>query len=127
MKYKRYPLYLIYNNPFNQKFNGGWYNYKRVYYLNLGPVILSEEKNLVKDIYQFIYGFDDEGNPIRVKGQDNVIDVVPIDEDYTPLWKVVYVIVPKNFIPQSIRSVKQIMESDYKIKKTDIIINCPVL
>ncbi|MCK4258427.1 MAG: hypothetical protein KAX49_05585 [Halanaerobiales bacterium] len=126
MHHCNYPTNLIYNNPFNQKFSGGWYNCHRVYYLNLGPIIVDETKNPVKDIYRFVYGFDNK-NPLLVKGQDNVINVVPTDKNYTPLWKIVYVIVPKDYVPQSIRSIKQIKDSNYKIKKSDIIVNCPIL
>lgn len=127
MKSKEYPRYLLYNNPFNQDFNGGWYNGCRVYYLNLGQVFLKESKNIIKDIYQFVCGFDDEGNPIRVRGQDNVIDVVPSDKDYTPFWRIVYVVVPKDYVPQSIRSVQGIKKSGYETVETDMVVNCPVL
>ncbi|SNS06438.1 hypothetical protein SAMN05446037_1003222 [Anaerovirgula multivorans] len=68
---------LIYNDPFMQKPEPGWYDNQVVYYLDLGPVILDLAKNKVADIYQFIYGFDKKETPIRVMGQWNVIDVVP--------------------------------------------------
>lgn len=118
---------LVYNDPFRQCPEPGWYNNQVVYYLDLGPVILDPNKNKVADIYQFIYGFDKESNPIRVMGQWNVIDVVPGDVNYTPLWRIVYVIVPAGFIPQSIRSVQAIRACGFEIMPTETIVNCPVL
>ncbi|KAB3524855.1 hypothetical protein [Alkaliphilus serpentinus] len=118
---------LIYNDPFNQRPEPGWYNNQIVYYLNLGPVFLEEGKNTIADIYQFIYGFDPAGNPIRVMGQWNIINVVPGDPGYSQLWRVIFIIVPSNFIPQSIRSVSMIRKSGYESVVTDTIIDCPVL
>ncbi|AGL02336.1 hypothetical protein [Desulfoscipio gibsoniae] len=118
---------LIYNDPFNQDPTPGWYNKQIVYYLNLGRVFLEPSMNIVADIYQFVFGFDDVDNPIRVQQQSNVIDVVPGDPGYTPLWRIVFVVVPPYFVPQSIRSVQEIRIAQFPIVATDIIINCPVL
>lgn len=78
-------------------------------------------------VYAFVHGFSTSGQPIRVQGQFNIADTVPADPLYSPLWLVNYVVVPQNYLPNSIRSEEDIFRNPYHIEVTGDVSNCPVV
>jgi hypothetical protein len=74
------------------------------------------------DIYVF---FKTDGTPVA--GQNNVIPTIPGDKGYNDFWIVNKVIVPSGYVPNSLTSEAEILDSKYPITKTDIIVNCPVV
>lgn len=118
---------LIYNNPFNQQVQLCWYKNFAVYYLDLGTVSVEASKVTTVNVYRFITGFDNLGNPIFVPGQHNILENVPGDPQYNPIWRVMLVEVPSDYIPDSIRSDDEIRRRGLKIIPTEIAINCPIL
>lgn len=119
--------WLIYNNPFNQKVELCWYKNFAIYYLDLGLVSVEASKVTTVNVYRFITGFDDSGNPIFVQGQHNILQNVPGDPLYNPLWRVMLVEAPPGYMPDSIRSDDEIRRQGLNIIPTEIVINCPVL
>lgn len=113
---------LDYNNPLGQKLEKCWYKRAIFYYLDLGPVSVSP-KAKVADIYITIKGFDSKNQPIQVEGQYNIFDTVPGDVDYSPLWKVNWVIVPSDYVPNTLRSKQDVFKSGYKTIPADLVIN----
>jgi hypothetical protein len=75
-------------------------------------------------VYSFVYASDPS---TRVDGQAPIFDVIPGDEGYNDYWQVVQVLVPDDYVPDSIRSFKGIEESGYEQKRTATIINCPLV
>jgi hypothetical protein len=64
-----------------------------------------------------------DGKPERVEGQYTIYDTKPGDPGYSPLWRHNYVIVPRDFVPQTLRSKEDVLKSGYAIEATDKITN----
>lgn len=80
--------------------------------------------NKVAQEYQVVYGVElDErgklvgGDPERVDGQYNIYDSVPGMEQYSPLWQFSYVIVPRDYEPNTLRSEADCLRNGYPIQK----------
>lgn len=100
----------------------GWYKGQEVYYFDFGP-----NTEATAPIYAFITGFDADGNPQFVEGQNNVVDVVPGDEGYSAFWQVNLVVVPADYQANSITSVDQVLASGYEMIQPGLVVNCPVM
>jgi hypothetical protein len=90
-------------------------------YLDLGPVKL-RPGNVVAPIWAFTNGADD---------QKNVIDVVPGDRGYTPLWRVSMVTWSDGVEPRVLRTAAAIRSAEaageLSIRSTATVVNCPVV
>lgn len=100
----------------------GWYKGQEVNYFDFGLNI-----EATAPIYAFITGFDADGNPQFVEGQNNVIDVIPDDDGYSAFWSVNLVQVAADYQANSITSVAEILAGGYDITPAGILVNCPVL
>jgi hypothetical protein len=120
---------LTFNNPFRQKLERVWYDGKVVYAMELGEVDVDTEKVKVAQEYQPVYAVElDErgkkkGEPERPEGQLNIYDSVPGMEKYSPLWQFNYVIVPRNYEPNTLRSEADCLKSGYEIRKSQDVEN----
>ena len=56
-------------------------------------------------------------------GQYNIYDSVPSMEQYSPLWQFNYVIVPKGYEANTLRSEKDCLDSRYRILKSNVVEN----
>ncbi|MCF8226308.1 MAG: hypothetical protein K9J30_10560 [Bacteroidales bacterium] len=74
-----------------------------------------------------VYVFFREGEESPVDGQLNILDVIPGEEGYTDFWSMKKVMVPEDYVPNSISSYDEILESGYEILATTKVINCPVV
>lgn len=74
-----------------------------------------------------IYIFFKSGSTTPVSGQNNIIPTLPGEAGYNDFWLVNKVIVPDNYVPNSITSEAEILASGYTITKTNSIVNCPVV
>ena len=74
-----------------------------------------------------IYVLFREGDSMPVAGQLNIVDDVPGDSDYNDFWEVQKVTVPKDYLPNSVTSLQEIMDENYNIEETNIIVNCPIV
>lgn len=74
-----------------------------------------------------IYVFFKSGSATPVIGQNNVIPSLPGESDYNDFWLVTKVIVPNNYVSNSITSEAEILTSGFTIEETNIIVNCPVV
>ena len=64
-----------------------------------------------------------DGKPEKVKGQYTSYDTKPGAPGYSPLWRHNYVIVPRDYEPQTLRSKEDIIRSGYESVATDKITN----
>lgn len=106
----------------------GWYRDADVRYYDFGmntPV--SGGVVATAPIFAFITGMDEEGNPLFVDGQHNVVDAVPGDAGYSDLWEVNLVVVPDDYEPDSIKSQAEVGAMDYEIIKPGLLVNCPIV
>ncbi len=106
----------------------GWYRNRQVEYYDFGAnTPLVDGKVLTAPIYAFVFGTKSDGSPDFVPGQHNVIDVIPGDPGYSDLWQVNLVTVPGDYQADSVKAVSEIMEEDFTITATDILVNCPIV
>ncbi len=74
-----------------------------------------------------IYVFFKDGQSTPVSGQNNIIGVIPGEVGYNDFWNVVKVIVPNNYVANSVTSEASILNADFELENTNIIVNCPVV
>lgn len=74
-----------------------------------------------------IYVFFKNGATTPIAGQNNIIPTIPGDSGYNDFWIVNKVIVPDNYVPNSITSEAEVLVSKFTITKTKTIVNCPVV
>jgi hypothetical protein len=105
---------------FDQKLTTGFVKGRSVQYLDFGPLKVTPGNKLAP-IWVFTNG---------AKGQRNVIDVVPGDKGYSPLWQV-NMVTWTGGNARVLRSAadvrKAVAAGEAKVKKTKIVVNCPVV
>ena len=110
---------LTYNNPFKQSVERVWFDGKIVYAVDCGELDVDPSSIKVAQEYQLVYGVDDEGEPTEeVEGQYNIYDSVPGMDKYSPLWVFNYVVVPRDYKPNTIRSEQDVLKSGYRVVKS---------
>jgi hypothetical protein len=120
---------LTYSNPLGVEIERVWFDRKLVYAVELGEVDVAPDKVKVAQEYQVVYDVElgDDGKPVRgpdrVPGQYNIYDSVPGMPGYSPLWQFNYVVVPRDFEPNSLRSERDCLDSGYPILKSTVIEN----
>jgi hypothetical protein len=120
---------LTYNNPYNLEIERVWFDGKVVYAVEQGEIDVPIESIKVAQEYQVVYAVElDEtgklkGEPERVDGQYNIYDSVPGMEKYSPLWQFNYVIVPRDYEPNTLRSEQDCLASGYEIRQSTVVEN----
>jgi hypothetical protein len=120
---------LDYSNPFGLELERVWFDGKIVYASELGELDVDPASVKVAQEYQIVYGveLDEKGKPRReperVKGQYNIYDSVPGMDKYSPLWLFNYVVVPREYKPNTLRSEADCLKSGYPILKSTVIEN----
>jgi hypothetical protein len=120
---------LEYNNPFSLNLERVWFDGKIVYASELGELELDPAVNKVAQEYQIVYRarLDERGKPVeepeRVAGQYNIYDSVPGMEKYSPIWQFNYVIVPRDYQPNMLRSEADCLGSGYEILRSTVFEN----
>ncbi len=106
---------------FQQSATLGFYRGKTVEYLDFGPIRLARG-NKVAPIWVVTNG---------PGGQYNIIDTVPGQRNYTPLWAVRMVTWKGGVTPRVLTSAAAVRAAaatgDATIKETQTVVNCPVL
>jgi hypothetical protein len=75
-----------------------------------------------------IYVFFKQSAPtVELTAQNHVIPVKPGDAGYNDFWLVNKVMVPDNYVPNSLTNATAILNSGYPIVATNQIVNCPVV
>jgi hypothetical protein len=120
---------LTFNNPFGQVMERVWFDGKIVYALDCGPVEVDPHKVQVAQEYQIVYEatLDDAGKPTRdpevVPGQYNIYDSVPGMAKYSPIWQFNYVVVPRDYRPNTLRSESDCLASGYPVRRSTVFEN----
>jgi hypothetical protein len=120
---------LNYNNPFGQAVEAVWFDGKLVYALDLGEVDVDPQQVKVAQEYQLVYAveLDQDGKlksePERVPEQLNIYDSVPGMMQYSPIWQFNYVIVPRDYRANTLRSERDCLASGYPIYRSQVFEN----
>ena len=116
---------LNYNNPFGQVMERVWFAGKIVFAVDLGKVIVDPAEVKVAQEYQPVYGaeLDEAGRavspPEMVPGQLNIYDTVPGMDRYSPIWQFNYVVVPRAYAANTLRSEADCLASGYPILRSN--------
>jgi hypothetical protein len=128
---------LTYSNPYGVKLERVWFEGKIVYAISGEEVAIAfddqqrPKDNKVAQEYQVVYAveLDEHGQlkdgqePERVEGQLNIYDSVPGMDKYSPLWQFNYVVVPRDYEPNSLRSEADCRNSGYPIQQSTVVEN----
>ncbi len=99
----------------------GFYEGKTVRYFNYGPIKL-KPGNKLAPIWTVTNG---------AAGQHNIIDTVPGEKGYTPLWQVIQVTWAAGKTTRVLRSADAVKKAaaagDVTIARSSTVVNCPVL
>ena len=126
---------LTYSNPHGFEIERVWFDGRVVYAIEAGEVAVEFDEdrvardNKVAQEYQVVYSVElDErgklaGEPERVEGQYNIYDSVPGMDQYSPLWQFNYVIVPRDYEPNALRSEADCLSSGFPIEKSTVVEN----
>jgi hypothetical protein len=74
-----------------------------------------------------IYVLFRTGETQPVAGQQNIVDVIPGDANYSDFWQVVRVTVPASYAANSVTSFAQIVAAGYPMQETTALVNCPIV
>ena len=116
---------LTYTNPFGQVMERVWFDGKVVFAVDLGKVIVDPSDVKVAQEYQPVYAaeLDEAGRAARapemVPGQLNIYDTVPGMDRYSPIWQFNYVIVPRGYAANTLRSEADCLASGYPILRSN--------
>ena len=106
---------------FTQKATEGFYRGQTIEYLDFGPIKL-KPGNAVAPLWSVTNG---------VEEQYNIIDVVPGQKGYTPLWDVKLVTwkdgATKRLLTSAAAARKAVASGDATIKPAGIVVNCPLI
>ncbi|MBX5491579.1 MAG: hypothetical protein IRZ14_10510 [Chloroflexi bacterium] len=120
---------LDYSNPFGLVIERVWFDGKIVFAVELGELDLDPTRNKVAQEYQIVYAveLDERGKlvrePERVPGQFNIYDSIPGMEKYSPIWQFNYVVVPRDYRPNTLRSEADCLRSGYPIYRSNVFEN----
>ena len=116
---------LTFNNPFGQVMERVWFDGKVVFAVDLGAVDVDANLVTVAQEYQPVYAAElgEDGKAVRppemVPGQLNIYDTVPGMDRYSPIWQFNYVIVPRGYEVNSLRSEADCLNSGYPILRSN--------
>jgi hypothetical protein len=115
---------LTYSNPRRQTVHPRWAGGTVVWSIPCGRVPVDPNMTRVADEHIVVYSMDgDGGKPEKVVGQYTIYDTKPGDPGYSPLWRHNYVIVPRDYQLQTLRSKDDVLRSGYAIVPTDEVTN----
>jgi hypothetical protein len=106
---------------FPQKATEGFYRGQVIEYLDFGPVKL-KPGNKVAPLWSVTNGVED---------QYNIIDVVPGETGYTPLWGINLVTWKSGVTPRKLTSAAAVRKArsagEVTVKAAALVVNCPVI
>lgn len=120
---------LDYSNAYAQNVERVWYEGKLVFAVDAGRIHLPSAKGIkVAQEYQPVYSIElDEHGKLehqeKIPGQYNIYDSVPGMDKYSPIWQFNYVVVPRDYNVQSLRSEADCLNSGYPIQKANVFEN----
>jgi hypothetical protein len=120
---------VTYSNPFGQVMERVWFDRKVVYAVDLGELEVDPDRVKVAQEYQIVYSVKlDEashliGEPEMVPDQLNIYDTVPGMPGYSPIWQFNYVVVPRDYQANTLRSEQDCLSSGYPIRRSQVFEN----
>ena len=120
---------LHYNNPYGYTIERVWFDGRVIFATEQGEVEVDPKKVKVAQEYQIVYAVKLTAKltlarePDRVPGQLNIYDSIPGMRKYSPIWQFNYVIVPRDYVANSLRSERDCLRSGYEIRRSMVFEN----
>ena len=120
---------LTYSNPYGQTMERVWFDGKLVFAVDLGEVKVDPTEVKVAQEYQIVYQveLDEHGvwseAPEAVPNQLNIYDSVPGMDKYSPIWQFNYVVVPRTYVANTLRSEADCLNSGYPLLRSNVFEN----
>jgi len=115
---------LTYSNPHGQRVGPRWVRGEVVWAMPLGVVTVDPERTRWAKEYVVCYSLEGpDGRPERVPGQYGIYDSRPGDDHYSPIWRYHYVVVPRDYAPNALRSEDDVLSSGYPVTVADTYTN----
>jgi hypothetical protein len=121
---------LHYNNPYGYTIERVWFDGRVIFATEQGEVDVDPKKVKVAQEYQIVYAVKltpkrklASGSAKRVPGQFNIYDSVPGMKKYSAIWQFNYVIVPREYVANTLRSERDCLRSGYEIKRSMVFEN----
>lgn len=118
-----------YNNPYRYNIERVWWDGKVVFASEQGELDVDPRKVKVAQEYQIVYRValtargTLRGEPTRVPGQYNIYDSIPGMKKYSPIWQFNYVVVPRDYVANTLRSERDCLNSGYEIRRSTVFEN----
>lgn len=122
------PKALVYNNPFHQTVKMAWYNGRKLKHLSLGATTTQPPFKIAQQ-YNFIYEDQFKGPPTTVEAFEAqekatvglaIFDSEPGEANYSPIWQINWVPVPRTYKPNTVRSADDVKKLGYQIIPSNI-------
>jgi len=122
---------LDYNNPYGYSVERVWFDGRVIFASEQGELDIDPERVKVAQEYQVVTSVELTADgklragtePGRVLGQLNIYDSIPGMASYSPIWQFNYVIVPADYVPNTLRSERDCRESGYEIRQSRVFEN----
>lgn len=106
----------------------GWFRDRTVLYYDFGPISTDVAAGTV---YWPVHGFDMRGNPVAIRGQRPIFSTIPGFQDYSGIFRLVYLVTADNVPPNYIRDLAtvedQIRRKRASTRPTDLLLNLPIV
>lgn len=120
---------LTYSNPYGYSIERVWFDGRIVFASEQGELDVDPAIVKVAQEYQIVYSveLDADGHlardPERVPRQLNIYDSVPGMARYSPIWQFNYVVVPSDYVANTLRSEDDCLRSGFPIRKSQVFEN----
>lgn len=116
---------LDYNNPLLQPVETAWVNDRK--YWAFGPNIplpIDPTQTKVAQEYVIVYSVSEQHDwATFVPLQLNIYDSIPGQAKYSPIWHLNWVVVPQSYVPNTLRSEQDALDSGYQIVSSSNYVN----
>ena len=103
---------LHYNNPYGYTIERVWFDGRVIFATEQGEVEVDPKKVKVAQEYQIVYA-------VKL----NIYDSIPGMRKYSPIWQFNYVIVPRDYVANTLRSERDCLKSGYDIRRSRVFEN----
>ncbi len=120
---------LTYSNPYAHKIERVWFDGRIVFASEQGELDVDPETEKVAQEYQIVYDVELDADdhlvrePDRVQRQFNIYDSVPGMEKYSPIWQFNYVVVPRDYVANTLRSEADCLRSGFPVRTSRVFEN----
>lgn len=115
---------LTYSNPHHQRVGPRWVRGEVVWAMPLGLIHVDPDQTKWAKEYVVVFSMDgNDGRPERVPGQYGIYDSRPGDDNYSPIWRYNYVVVPRDYEANTLRSEDDVLGSGYPVTQADTYTN----